>query len=74
MKEFMQQPSIQRTEAAATAAIVLKVVKEQEPTPVAEPFRLHVVANKGTFITSTNSYRPARRYTIDDNGGSYEGL
>jgi hypothetical protein len=70
----MQTQSTQRQDAASAAAIVLKVVKEQESTPVAEPFRLHVVANKVQFTSSYNTYRQNRRSTIDDNGGSYEGL
>lgn len=69
----MQHHSSQRQDATA-AAVVLKVVKDQEHTPTAEPFRLHVATTKVQYTTATQSYFPARRYTIDDNGGSYEGL
>jgi hypothetical protein len=70
----MQHHSSQRQEAVSSAAVVLSVVNEQEHTPAAEPFRLHVVASKAQQTTTANRYFPARRYTIDDNGGSYEGL
>lgn len=70
----MQHYSTQRQEAVSNAPVLLTVVKEQEPTPAAESIHLQVVANNTHYTTTYNSYRQRRRYTIDDNGGSYEGL
>lgn len=70
----MQHHSTTRQETATATALLLSVVKEQEPKPAAETFHLHVVASRSTKTTTHNSYHPAHRYTRDDNGGSYEGL
>lgn len=55
------------------AAVVLNVVKDPETVKASEPFHLHV-ASKVQYTTVRKTSNPYRRYTIDDNGGSYEGL
>lgn len=70
----MQLHSSQRQESALTAAPLLTVVNKTESTAAQEPYRLHAVTARVQYTTSDISYRPTRRYTIDDNGGSYEGL
>lgn len=68
------QHSTTRQETATATALLLTVVKEQETKPATETFHLHVVASRNNKTATYNSYHPARRYTRDDNGGSYEGL
>lgn len=69
----MQHHSTTRQEGATPTALVLTVVTREESTPAAESFHLHVASR--THKTHTyKPHHPARRYTLDDNGGSYEGL
>lgn len=70
----MQHHSTTKQETSTATALLLNIVKEQESSSATEPFRLHVVASKSRFTQVHTSYHPSRRYTRDDNGGSYEGL
>lgn len=69
----MQHHSSLRKDSHVAAAAVLNVIKSQEPAMATEPYRLHVAAGI-KYTTTKKPYNPYRRYTIDDNGGSYEGL
>lgn len=69
----MQHHSTTRQEAATATALVLSVVATQEAQPAAESFHLHV-ASRNHKTTAHKPYYQSRRSTIDDNGGSYEGL
>lgn len=70
----MQLYSFQRQEVVHAAASLLSVVKDTESTLAKEPFQHHTVTVEIQYPTSGSNYSPTRRYTIDDNGGSYEGL
>lgn len=70
----MQHHSSLRKDSAVAAAI-LNVVKVQEPVKASQPFQLRIVAAGITYTAAKKkSSTQSRRYTIDDNGGSYEGL
>jgi hypothetical protein len=61
-------------DSAVAAIAVLNVVKDQKPVKKSESIHLHVVPAKAKYSKAIKIYNPSRRYTIDDNGGSYEGL
>ena len=69
----MQHHSTTRQEAATATALVLTIVTEPESTPLAESFHLHV-ASRNHKTAAHKPFHQTRRSTIDDNGGSYEGL
>jgi hypothetical protein len=60
--------------AASTILSVVRTSKNQEPTQIEGQPNSQVKVIAMAFSTALHNHTTRRRYTIDDNGGSYEGL
>jgi hypothetical protein len=70
---MLHYSSIEQNAVAPKAAILNTLTVEKSLTTSA-PSKGQTATGKVSFSATKKSYKVARRYTIDDNGGSYEGL
>ena len=60
--------------AVAPKTAVLSTVVAEKPLSTTAVPKSQTSTGKVSYSSSKKSYKVTRRYTIDDNGGSYEGL
>jgi hypothetical protein len=60
--------------AASTVLSVVRTSTSQEPTQIEGQHHSQVKVISMALSTALHNHTTRRRYTIDDNGGSYEGL
>jgi hypothetical protein len=70
---MLHYSSTNQNAVAPKTAVLSTVITEKPLTTSALP-KSQTITGKLSFSSSKKSYKVTRRYTIDDNGGSYEGL
>ena len=70
---MLHYSSIHQNAVAPTNAVLSSALAEKPLTSAATP-KYQTATGKVSFSSSKKSSKLTRRYTIDDNGGSYEGL